>query len=340
MEYLKKQFEEELDAEGEVSIRGNVYSRTEILSGVRPEAYELALEEWVDERNQQLIEEADEYLEELDTIARFERLKTSFATSEMLPFVGAGMSIETGFPAWTPTLFKLQKMSTIQEDELKEMLDRGEYEDAAQKLNDDLGAGLFNEKLEAIFAKALTPIGIVNFLPELFPRGTVITTNFDKLLEEVFKVSNQGFDEVETGRDLEEVLKQHAAGGRLLVKIHGHCTKLNARVLLASEYETAYEDDGVVSEFFNRIMFGRSMLFLGCSLCVDRTILVMERIVNEHGAEKLPRHYAFLELRDDDDQGERERQLARANIFPIWYPSGQHGAVEAFLVKLKSETDE
>ncbi|MCR9117374.1 MAG: SIR2 family protein [bacterium] len=340
MEYLKQQFEEELDAEGEVSIRGNIYSRTEILSGVRPEAYDLALDEWIGERNQRLIVEANEYLEEFDAVDRFERLKTSYSTSEMLPFVGAGMSIETGYPAWTPTLFKLQRMSTIAEDDLTAMLKRGDYEEAAQRLHDDLGAALFNERLEGIFANNLSPTGVINFLPELFPRGTVLTTNFDRLLEEVFKELSQGFDEVETGRDLAEVLRQHAGGGRLLVKIHGHCTKLNARVLLSDEYETAYSDEGVVSQFFNRIMFGRAMLFLGCSLYVDRTLAAMEAVVEMHGQENLPRHYAFLELKEGENQGKRERQLAKANIFPIWYPKDQHGAVEAFLVKLKTETDD
>lgn len=340
MEYLKKQFEEELDAEGEIAIRGHIYGRTEILStNLRPDAYDLAFIQWSEDWRDRQIEEADEYLEEFETTKRFAGLVRAFKTSEMLPFVGAGMSIETGYPAWTPTLFLLCKASSLDEKELQRMLGEGRYEEAAQRLHDDLGPALFNGKLEHIFADDLEPCGVVNALPELFPRGTVITTNFDPLLERVFK-KDQGFDEIESGSNLDEAIRVHTSGSRMLLKIHGHCKKIGTRVLLKTEYDKAYTDDSLVNQFFNDVMFGRSFIFLGCSLYTDRTISAMAKVVADKGADKLPRHYAIVELKEGDDQNQRERELANSNIFPIWYPHKQHTAIEALLTKLKFESDD
>jgi hypothetical protein len=82
-------------------------------------------------------------------------------------------------------------------------------------------------------------------------------------------------------------------------------------------------------------MFGRSILFLGCGLCADRTIKTMKASVTKFGPENLPRHYAFLELKAADDRVARKKFLAGANIFPIWYEEGDHDeALEALFLKL------
>ena len=57
------------------------------------------------------------------------------------------------------------------------------------------------------------------------------------------------------------------------------------------------------------------------------------------GAHTLPQHYAFLELKDGIDRVERKKALAKANIFPIWYPEGEHDeSIEALLLALMEES--
>jgi hypothetical protein len=124
-------------------------------------------------------------------------------------------------------------------------------------------------------------------------------------------------------------------GSRMLLKLHGECDQLADRVLLKAEYEGAYADGAIVSNFFNRVLFAKSILFLGCSLSADRTIKNMVTLVQKYKPETLPRHYAFLELKESDDRVTRKKELAAANIFPIWYPEGEHDeAIEALFVKL------
>lgn len=62
----------------------------------------------------------------------------------------------------------------------------------------------------------------------------------------------------------------------------------------------------------------KTLLFLGCSLTVDRTLKAMANIMNRKGIDYVPRHYAFLSLKSTDDRLARRDQLSQSNIFPIW----------------------
>jgi hypothetical protein len=176
-------------------------------------------------------------------------------------------------------------------------------------------------------------------LPALFPKSTILTTNFDGLLERIYDdQGNNGFDRVVSGAAMSEVLRQIASGSRLLIKIHGDCRQVADRVLLQSEYDKLYTDEKLVKQFFNGVIFRQSLLFLGCSLLNDRTVSQMKSIVREYGSARVPRHYALLELRNTDDRVARKKQLAEANIFPIWYPEGEHDeSLEALFLRMLEE---
>lgn len=135
---------------------------------------------------------------------------------------------------------------------------------------------------------------------------------------------------------LKEAIRLMSSGSRLLLKLHGDCETLAERVLLLSEYEEAYSEAGEVKEFLNRILFGQSLLFVGCSLNTDRTIKVMKEIVDENSMETLPRHYAFMELKNDCDRVVIKRELAKANIFPVWFPEDTHDeSIEALFTLMQ-----
>jgi len=335
MEFLKPLYDEELNSEGDVEIVGSVFARSRILNELEPQTYSLTFAEWVEARKANLALKAGEILSQYDNGNRFEQLRKSFKAGGVIPFVGAGLAVPSGYPGWTAFLYQLCEESHVQKESLDQLLGTGEYEQAAQLLHDDLGGALFNENLEGVFSSEKEIYGAIHYLPSLFPNSTVITTNFDRLLERVYKGVEQGFDAVKHGRSLAEVVRLMANGSRMLLKLHGECDQVVDRVLVKSEYEMAYADGAVTSEFFNRILFAKSLLFLGCSLCMDRTIARMAKLVTMYGAQTLPRHYAFLELKEQDDRVARKKELATANIFPIWYLEGEHDeSIEALFVKL------
>jgi len=335
MEFLRSTYHEEINSEGDVVIVGSAFQRSRILVELEPETYRITFEEWLDKRKQDMLSRADGILSLYDNANRFAALKQAYKGNGVVPFIGAGLSMPSGYPGWTSFLWDLQKESHVLQDALDRHLNAGDYDKAAQLLHDDLGSALFNKQLQECFGRSSDALGTINLLPHVFPSANIVTTNFDRLIESVYIERAQGFDTVVTGNVLGECLRLLTSGSRLLVKMHGTSEIVANRVLLQSEYDVAYADLGIVKRFFTKFLFAKSMLFLGCSLVIDRTMRTMEEVVGAEGAESLPHHYAFLELKESDDRVARKKLLAKANIFPIWYPDSEHDeSIEALLMAL------
>lgn len=338
MDFWRPKYHEYLNSEGDVDIIGSTFQRSRILKELEPETYQLSFEDWVEERKISLRDVASQVLAAHDNANRFSALKKAYGSRNVVPFLGAGLSMSSGYPGWTKFLWDLQSESHVKPADLESLLGAGDYEGAAQLLHDDLGPALFNKQLQECFDRDCAATGAINLFPLVFSESNVITTNFDKLLESAFSGQSQGFDQVVFGGNLGEALRILSAGGRYLLKLHGSCETVANRVLLRNEYAQAYGDAGTVEKFFSRFLFGKSLLFVGCSLLTDRTLLTMEQVVAAEGAHTLPQHYAFLELKEGMDRVERKKALAKANIFPIWYPEGEHDeSIEALLLALMEE---
>ena len=299
-EYLQKLYNEYLNSEGDVIIESYPFQRSLILSELEPETYKQTLFDWEKQRKDNLLALADNILLLYENEKRFAKLKKAITSGVVLPFVGAGMSMTSDYPSWTAFLYRLIEESEISPDELETLIAAGKYEEAAQVIYEDIGSELFNEILENEFSHERDILGAIHYLPLIFNQHSVLTTNFDNLLERVFNGKDNGFDEVKSGKYLDEVIRKIASGSRILIKIHGDCKQVQDRVLTISEYDKTYSDTDTLTKFFNRIMIKGTMLFLGCNLSTDRTLVTMKSIVKMEGADNLPRHYAFLEVIKDN----------------------------------------
>lgn len=339
MEYLKTRFHDELSNEanlsindsGQVSIRGRCWRPEEILQEMSPEIYVEVFEEWIEDRRQSLLGAANSILESFEQKDRFEALKGAYRRGAVIPFVGAGMSEPSGYPGWKNFLVRLRRQTTIPEDQFLAQLSRGEYEEAAQLLADALGAG-FNEEVENAFGVDRDLIGPVQLLPYIFDTA-VITTNFDSVLKRCFDNAGRAFEETIPGHQGQELLHLLGRNQRLLLKVHGRAMSGVGRVLTATEYDAAYGEHlpAVVETFCSR-----PLLFLGCGLSVDRLLSEIRRFVEAKGHGRVPRHYAFLSAPESEGARiARKTELAKFNIYPIWYPTGEHDdSIEALLYAL------
>jgi hypothetical protein len=351
MKYLEKLYIQELNStendrvqivaknldtgaiERRILIDGNEFIPSTILDD---DYFSQSFQFWKKEQKDISLSKADEILSHYENQKRFEKLIQSNKANNIIPFVGAGMSIPSEYPGWTSFLYKLQKETSFDINTLDELIGKGLYEEAAQLIYDDLGAGVFNEHLEIEFSRDKDVQGSINLIPFLFKENSVITTNFDSCIEKVYADNDLGFDNTKSGKYLNEIIRQLAGGSKFLIKLHGTADQVADRVLTSSEYTQAYSEDINLISFFNRILIRNSLLFLGCSLSTDRTINTMKAIVKKEGADSLPRHYAFLEeIKDSKKRREKKKYLAEANIFPIWYPEDTHDeSIEALLTKL------
>jgi SIR2-like domain len=332
MHFLKRLFDDELDADGDVIVAGTPFQRSRILAGLEPNDYEDAFSDWWEQRQDRLLQRADELLALFDNRERFDRLKAAFRTGSVIPLVGAGLSMPSGYPGWTPFLRKLCNESSILKADFETLLAQGEYEEAAQRLFDD-SRKLFNEGLVNHFAGNRNIWGPVQYLPFVFD-GTEFTTNFDNVLKRLFDREGKSFDMEMFGDDSEEFVELLGRGKRVLVRLHGHCDLVKHRVITKVEYDTAYDSERL-EHLIRDVVFRKSLLFMGCSLVHDRLQKAMAAFVTSGTVKDLVSHFAIAELKDSDDRAARRKVLAEANIFPIWYPQDQHDeAMEALMLKL------
>lgn len=343
MDYLIPVFHEDLKDEsrcyvdqGRVFIGGQYWVPEDVLKLISEDKYREVFGDWVEERKEIMIQLADDFLQEFEQEDRFNKLKKSYKNNSVIPFVGAGLSQPSGYPMWTPFLKCLEKHTSVTKEQLEEWLTKGEYEEAAQELAKELGPA-FSEELENAFGIKRELSGVVQLLPSLFD-CPVITTNYDNVLKRAYEQENKHFEETIPGYLAADLAKYLASGDRVLVKLHGTAMTGLGRVLTLDEYNKFYDKDNVIRSVITSVCT-KTLLFLGCRLSIDRTLIAMKAFAEAKGHESAPRHYAFLSAPDTQEQrNEKRQQLAESNIYPIWYSGGDHDqAVEALLHKLKEE---
>lgn len=269
----------------------------------------------------------------------FEELKRSCQRGFVMPFVGAGMSKSAGLPEWKEYLVGLCDDAELAQDAVLDRLEtQGDYEGAMNDIVERLTLNRFERDFERCFQIPETITGAVSLLPKLFD-CSVITTNFDRVLERVYENEGRVFVEKVTGRGRTNAFfRAIPAGERYLLKLHGNIDNAAERVLNKAEYDTAYGNDGnihfdcPVPKLLRRLFSSYSFLFLGCSLSADRTILTFMKVAQEIGGDSLPHHYAILACPADADKKRTiDQRLADAHITPLWYPEGEHSHVEEIL---------
>ena len=248
----------------------------------------------------------------------------------VVPFVGAGMSVPFGFPAWRPFL-ESQAPDDAARQQIRNLLDAGEYEEAAESLLRSRGADTFQTALADTFGTHRLPnplpAAAILQLPRLCS-GPVLTTNFDPVLERVFDSARRPFEDRILGMEVKVLRGAFDQSRPVLVKLHGDAADQSSRVLTRSDYERAYGDQEPLKPVLRFAMQARPLLFLGCSLGNDRTVRVLEALADELRQRKagdLLAHYTVVEQPANDAEfATRHERLKQLGIFPIWYPTGQH----------------
>lgn len=338
MEFLRAKFHQnisvELEKNGDISIEGYPFQRGSILRELEPTGYEDAFLDWLERHQVEMLDKADQLLGLHDNRRRFTRLKEAYKRGAIIPFVGAGMSMSSGYPGWTSFLWQLRNETRITQVELKNLLDAGKYEEAAQRMADDMPAGSFDETLENTFGHDLDLDGPIQLLPFMF-EPCAITTNFDDVLKRCYENAGKPFSDILLGADSTDLHRFLGRKDKVLVKLHGKATSDRGRILTLMEYQARYGEDASLTNNIEDICKS-TLLFIGCSLSIDRTLIAMRKLVTTKGHSSAVRHYAFLSLKNDDDRLARRDELAHANIFPIWYPDEEDHdeCIEALLLKL------
>jgi Sulfatase-modifying factor enzyme 1/SIR2-like domain len=249
--------------------------------------------------------------------------------TNLVPFVGAGLSIPLNYPSWSELLISIAPDDKIRE-EVRILLKHFNYEEAAQEVFDGLTPTNFRAKLVDAFNESKLPPsigGAISILPAL-TSGLVITTNLDRAIERSFAQAGAAFSSVLRGGDLYDGSAAIQSRRHVLLKLHGDYEDQQP-VLTLSQYEQAYGSAEVsnlpVPTLLQHALVSGTVLFLGCSLQFDRTVQVIEHFIRRLGVE----HFALLSAKENN--GKRVQQLRAWRIKPIFFPADEWGTIESFL---------
>ena len=269
-------------------------------------------------------------------------------SGSLIPFVGAGMSIFCGYKLWGDVLRELTEFILIDDNRqiaLKQ-IDDGAYEEAAQTILeayptmlDQLPNLISPSKINDCPPEKLRSSATF-VLPYLFQKGLVMTTNFDRVLESVYLTWNGKSIQTVTPNQQDRLaqLRQNQSLG--LFKLHGdignETISIDDLVFTKRQYMKKYADESPLVQELTRWFENRRLLFLGCSLNVDRTMEVLKDVTL---AQPGIRHYAILGCKKNDIP-QRLEEMNALGILPIFYDDENHDAVRVILERMLEETDQ
>ena len=291
--------------------------------------------------------------DDLSNRKTYDALLNQIMNDRVTPIIGAGLSCWADYPLWESLLREKAKGTTVQ-SEVDILLDAGQYEQAASKIERFYGRFAFLNSLRDVFS----PDKINNEkrpsfqekIPEIF-KGPIVTTNFDvsleKLLESPFVVTP------ENAFQSAEIESRIQKNERMLVKLHGDIQDPDHMILSNERYSEAYGSDENIPDTslplpnaLKKIFVAAPPCFIGCGLNGDRTGTVMKACRGASG-------FAILELpeytknpsnplkpifekdgRRIPELQDRLDYLDDMRIQVIWYPHGMHESVGVIIDQL------
>ncbi|MDX2272721.1 MAG: SIR2 family protein [Cyanobacteriota bacterium] len=328
------EFNTDFDQLGLVSIGKYQYEASKVLFWTDQQAYNIEKKAWEDYSVEQRNAEAIKLLKDNDQTVPFKAIVEAVKRQRVIPFIGAGLSKPMGMPQWGEALKKLHLRMAINNNIIDKLIDSGDFLEAAELLflhDTDVCNNFINTTYNV-----QKIIGSILLLPSIF-KGCVVTTNFDKAIEQSYDLAGISFDGYMHGTQEHNFFVRLVKGDRCILKLHGDAEDSGTFVFTRSQYQDAYGSplnfSNSLPQALRQIYLSSSLIFIGCSLEQDWT-LDLFRNIRDAGGFKTPNHYAFLSEPDAYSQQtkqQKESRLLSLGIQPIWYPSKKHEYVEKLL---------
>ena len=280
-----------------------------------------------------------------DNLRYLKQLVRAAQENRLVPFVGAGMSQPVGLKLWPEAMeaiYQQAKPSLTVDTAVAFGSARatGRLEEAAQVLWEAMKDKWFNDRIHALFGQDTLSTEKIKTAPvSLLPKianGPVLTTNFDAVLEQVYG----DFTEVTLGDyRADKILDDWDDKKHFLLKLHGDADENYGRVLTRDQYDRAYDERQSRLPDLLRQLFSsrRPLLFLGCSLDMDRTVTELQKAgMHLHNAS----HFALLKDPGEATRNRRQNELVgELGIQPIWFRDfNDIRLILEFLVRVRGNT--
>jgi uncharacterized protein (DUF2267 family) len=212
--------------------------------------------------------------------------------------------------------------------DIESLMAQYDYLQAAQVLH-NAAAEHVQHFIKTEFRQRGTINGPVRLLPEL-ANGCIVTTNFDTVIEDLFRDRGQPLDGYMHGTQAgNNFVLRLLRGERCILKLHGDAGQANTHVFTQAQYKAAYGEpfafQNQLPRALRQIFISHSLLFLGCSLEQDKTLDLFKSVVDE-AAFEIPDHFALLnEPATPQERARKEARLLQLKIRPLWYATPTDG---------------
>lgn len=273
-------------------------------------------------------------------VDHFIQLVELMVAGAVVPFVGAGISASAGFSSWKDHLRHQGKTAHIAKERIEALLASGAFETVLEEIEAVRGREVFIQEIRDEFSRNLTIPDVVWRISELFT-DTVITTNYDRLLEQSFATGEADRVQVINGLN---AMQRPDPKKITVIKLHGDIREPKRCILSKTQYDEAYGNGSLnlhkpIPKLLAYHYKNSSLLFLGCSLSNDRTVQVFRKIRESMGEEEETKQHFSIEQAPGtlEEIAQRNAELAKLGITPIWFEKGRYELVESILSLAKNE---
>lgn len=270
---------------------------------------------------------------------RFNQLIDCLSDRQVVPFIGAGLSVEGGFPSWKQHLQQQGRTSGINTTHIGSLLNSGQYEKVIEEIEAKGYRDAFIQELRDVFSKTGRLTDTTLRVAELFT-DTIITTNYDRLIEQAFDTGAAGNIQLIGVTNINDIPESDKT---TIVKLHGDIRQPARCILGKNQYDDAYGATALdlskpIPKLLSYYYKTSSLLFLGCSLNHDRTMQVFKAVKDEMGDKDRPQHFSFESMPEDEEElSKRNAYLLNFGITPIWFPFQCYEYVEQILRLARNE---
>jgi hypothetical protein len=257
--------------------------------------------------------------------------------------VGAGVSCASQFPGWGAHLLNQAISAGFDEDAVKAALARGDYEDIIEDIVGIKGEAVFIQELRDEFNRPPPQVDLASRIARL-TTSLIATTNYDFVMQVAMSAVDGELPELLNGTEdsNQGVVSSMINRRRSILMLHGDIERPQSCIIRKTQYDRYYGDPlslaGPVPKKIKALYEQRSLLFIGCSLNLDRTLKVFREIRQATAAEDLPQHFAFVDVAPETEAvAQRNVQLTELGITPIFYPAGRHDLLPLLIDELLEE---
>lgn len=261
--------------------------------------------------------------------------------NDIIPFVGAGISMQCGLYSWIEMLDMIAK-DYFTANEIQELHAKGDCYEYADKIVEAVGnEHMVMSRIGELFNNTKISLTESPFILTSSFSNLIVTTNYDTILEEAACQSVQTIPL----KPLLPCLKGQVDAAiqnnaRCLLKLHGSIEETSSFVLTSSQYNKFYgtrfsRKNKPLPKYLNKLFTAKKLLFVGCSLEFDRTLdILCECVEND---ERIS-HYAIVPwIEDENRRVQRNRHLMKLGVEPIYFPEGDYNSVRKLLRYLAEE---